>query len=98
MQHKGKDLNAWMDDSNLTVYSKTAICNLVSNLADLKDEVEEEDIIEIKLTRISERKLRKALKKLGNQNVQIKGPRDSISRRASEGEAKTQAQPISRLA
>jgi SepF-like predicted cell division protein (DUF552 family) len=98
MQHKGKDLSAWMDDIGLEYTVRQAICDLVSNLTDLKDEVEEEDIIEIKLTRISERKLRKVLKKLGNQNVQIKGPRDSISRRASEGEAKTQAQPISRLA
>ena len=56
---------------------------LVSNLTELRD-VEESDVAELTLSKIAERKLRRALVKLGNPNVKATGPRDSAVQAAPQ--------------
>jgi serine/threonine protein kinase len=67
-----------MNDLGLLPKVQQEICELVSHLNELKD-VEEGDIAQIKLSKVTGRKVRRALKRLGNQSVKVTRTRDSVS-------------------
>lgn len=70
-QHASKDLSDWLDALGLDEGAKQGLCKLASNLNELND-IEEEDLGEISLSRVAEKKLRRALYKYGNQQIQAK--------------------------
>ena len=82
-QHRDKDLSAWMETLTLDQEVRQELLALVSNLTELRD-VEESDVAELTLSKIAERKLRRALVKLGNPNVKATGPRDSAVQAAPQ--------------
>jgi serine/threonine protein kinase len=70
-QHAGDDLAAWLESLGVNEKTRAGVMDVVGNLGELKD-IEEEDLADIKFSKVAEKKIRKALNKIGNQHVKLK--------------------------